>query len=350
MKTADLTIDRMPGITWRWLRLNDRRVSFSADGTAAEPVISGPDGITVTDGAALPALDAGAGKDFEQFIEGASSCGIDIPAGVKESAPVRLNFDFADGSHTLNRYGITVGGGSEATVIMDFRSAADAAGSAGIQTKIKLEDGALLHFVQIHRAGDSFHIINDLGAATGEKARIEVIHVIFSGKEVDIGSEIILHGDDSSADMQVGYIVRKDHQVDLSYLTPYIGKRGTSNLNVSGVLCDEAKKIFRGTIDFRKGCTDSVGDENESVLLMDDHVVNQSVPTILCDEENVEGNHGASIGKVDEELMFYMMTRGISYDEIYAMMAKAKLEAIFRQIPDRETVEELLEYNETCNG
>ena len=53
------------------------------------------------------------------------------------------------------------------------------------------------------------------------------------------------------------------------------------------------------------------GDEKEDVLLVGDNMVNQTIPLILCAEEDVEGNHGASIGKLDENMLFYAATRGI---------------------------------------
>lgn len=47
------------------------------------------------------------------------------------------------------------------------------------------------------------------------------------------------------------------------------------------------------------------------MLLVVDNMVNQTIPLILCAEEDVEGNHGASIGKPDENMLFYAATRGI---------------------------------------
>jgi Fe-S cluster assembly scaffold protein SufB len=70
---------------------------------------------------------------------------------------------------------------------------------------------------------------------------------------------------------------------------------------------------------------------------MDDNVRNQTIPVILCDEEDVEGNHGASIGKIDDELMFYMKSRGIDERSIYETMAKAFMDKVVAKIPDEET-------------
>ena len=100
----------------------------------------------------------------------------------------------------------------------------------------------------------------------------------------------------------------------------------------SGVLSDEAFKLFRGTIDFKKGCPGSVGNEKEDVLLLGDDVVNQTIPLILCEEEDVEGNHGASIGELDEKTLFYLMSRGFTKEAAQQMIARARLDAVANQI------------------
>ena len=74
------------------------------------------------------------------------------------------------------------------------------------------------------------------------------------------------------------------------------------------------QKVFRGTIDFKNGSSDSVGNEKETVLMLGENVVNKTVPLILCAEENVVGNHGATIGELDDETLFYFESRGIGRD------------------------------------
>ena len=98
----------------------------------------------------------------------------------------------------------------------------------------------------------------------------------------------------------------------------------------------EAKKLLRGTIDFVHGCVGAKGDEKEDVLLVGDNMVNQTIPLILCAEEDVEGNHGASIGKLDENMLFYAATRGIPPEEAQRLLTLAKIEAINSQIPSEE--------------
>ena len=104
-----------------------------------------------------------------------------------------------------------------------------------------------------------------------------------------------------------------------------------------GVLGDEAEKVFRGTIDFKNGAVGAKGAENEEVLLMDEKVRNKTVPLILCAEEDVEGSHGASIGRIDEGQVFYMESRGIPREKIYELMARAKLAQVAAKIGHEAT-------------
>ena len=71
---------------------------------------------------------------------------------------------------------------------------------------------------------------------------------------------------------------------------------------------------------------------------MDETVRNRTVPLILCAEEDVEGAHGASIGRIDDEQVFYMQSRGIPTDKIYELMAKARIGQIVAKIGDEDTV------------
>ena len=132
-------------------------------------------------------------------------------------------------------------------------------------------------------------------------------------------------------------MVSEDHTLDLNYVTAQRGKKTVSNFNFKGVLQDRARKTLRDTIDFRNGSAGSVGDEQEDVLLLAPPVVNKSVPVILCEEEDVDGRHGASIGRLSEDMLYYLETRGLSEKVATVMMVRGRLHSIEREIPDDET-------------
>ena len=142
--------------------------------------------------------------------------------------------------------------------------------------------------------------------------------------------------------MCLDYVLSQKEKADFNLVVNHRGKKTTSNIVADGVLREDAVKIFRGTIDLKHGAKGASGTEQENVLLMDDSVVNQTIPVILCDEDDVEGNHGASIGRLDEESLFYMQSRGLSLEAAYELVAEARMENAIHSIMDKR-VEEYIE-------
>jgi Fe-S cluster assembly protein SufD len=221
---------------------------------------------------------------------------------------------------------------------MTYISTAAAAGEASVQTKLLLGAGAMVKLVQVQLLGRGFVHINDVGADLAEAASLEVVQLALGADKIYDGVRAELTGEGSSFNAAVGYYGRRGQALDMNFIANHYGKKTTCTMSADGVLQQGARKLYRGTIDFKNGCAGAVGDEKETVLLLSDNVVNQTIPLILCSEEDVQGNHGASIGKLDEELLFYLMSRGFSEQEAVNMMAKAKIDALCRQIEDEETV------------
>jgi len=75
---------------------------------------------------------------------------------------------------------------------------------------------------------------------------------------------------------------------------------------------------------------------------MDPGVLNLSVPVLLCAEDDVEGEHAASSGRPDDNMMFYMMSRGLSEQEAKKMLVEAAFSAILSKVPDMSLQNEIL--------
>jgi len=328
MQSVNLKMNPLPAPTWRWLHINDCAVSFPDNPEGSPAAVDFSD---------FAEIRGGAGEEFNDYMQKANTA-FQIIEGT-EPNPIRLPFSFS-GETTLQRFGITLKEAAEAVFIMDF-SSDEKEGYAGIQTKVRLEDKAQLTLVQIHRCGDSFTLMNDLGISVGKEAAVKIIHVMLSGKQTVVGAEVTLQGDKSAVEVNNAYLVEQDHQLDMNYNIPIYGKQTRSDLVAKGVLRDTAKKTMRDTLDFKTGCAGSSGDEMEDVMLLSDGIINQSVPLILCQEEDVEGNHGASIGRLSRELLFYLESRGIPEADLYELLAKARLDAVINLIPDPETQEKL---------
>ena len=346
----ELEINPLPAKTWNWLRMNDTTLKEEVITEPGKMVITKPESLTVITepDPELLSITTGMGKEMDHFLD-AGNAEMQIfttKADTKEAEPLRMDFSYEDKGRVMNRIGIHLLPGSELTVIMNFTSDETSEGTAAVQTKIYAEENAVLHLVQVQRLGKSFRLLDDFGAKCGKKAEIRTVQLVLGGKDTYLGNYTALEGEQSSLESDIGYLAGGEGRVDMNLVALHTGKKTSSRMDAAGVLSEKATKIFRGTIDFRKGCAGSVGNEKEDVLLLDDTIVNQTIPLILCDEEDVEGNHGASIGKIDEELLFYLESRGISEDEVYAMMAKARINAICNKIFDEETRNQVQEYLE----
>jgi Fe-S cluster assembly scaffold protein SufB len=209
----------------------------------------------------------------------------------------------------------------------------------------ELSEEASLTVVLVRHANTAEKCFSDLQVNCKENARFHVIRVILGGQRSYDNFSVTLEGRGSSFQADIGYQLTGTEQYDVNCEAIHLGKRTESNIRSLGVLSQNAEKLLRGTIDFRTGCSGSVGGETEDVLLLDDTVVNKTVPTILCTEEDVSGNHGATIGRPDEQVLKYMASRGIEEDVAIKLMARAKLDAVIEKIPDEDLKQKIREEN-----
>ncbi len=205
----------------------------------------------------------------------------------------------------------------------------------------ELGRNAELAFIQLRRGGEDTEV-SQLRVRCAEKARFAWYRIVLGGSATYDDCSVLLEGTQSSFTADLGYQLQGNEKLDVNCQVIHTGKQTESCITASGVLSDHAFKLLRGTIDLRTGCSGAEGNETENVLLLSDTVHNQSVPVILCSEEDVVGNHGTTIGRLDEELVYYLESRGMEQEAIYALMAKARLDAVIRKLPDRKLRSELL--------
>ena len=132
------------------------------------------------------------------------------------------------------------------------------------------------------------------------------------------------------------YLGKNTDKIDMNYYMGLNEKNSISNINVQGSLSDKSYKSFKGTIDFYEGSSKSIGKEIENCILLSDEAISRSLPVLLCHEEDVEGAHGVSTGKIDDDKLFYLMSRGISEKESKKLIINANYNTIINNIPDEE--------------
>ncbi len=308
-------------------------------------VLGDPNGDTSARDASQ-AVRTGMGADVDDLYisMGAETDIYTVSESVKADKPIILRHDFKDGESVLSSQVIHAKKNSEVTVIIVCTSEKEANGFSSVSTRLLAEEGAKITLVKTQLLGDGFVHLYDIGGACLEKGKIDLVTLELGGSKVYSSAYINLAGDNSVYNSNLGYLCRDDHNLDMNYVADQRGKKTDASMQFKGVLMDTAAKTFRGTLDFKSGSSGSVGDEQEDALLLSPDVINRTMPVILCQEEDVEGRHGATIGELSEDLLFYMQCRGIDEDEAKRIMIKARLESVSRLIPDAEIMQKVQYY------
>lgn len=238
------------------------------------------------------------------------------------------------------------------------------------QININYEDNSYCDFIIIYKSDDNgrhfHHLVENTKSSNNSKGSITYINLLndnsinmiainndcldhssITHNIYDIGSNIKINNICSNvytgAENYLNniYLGFDSNVIDMNYYLNNLGKDSKNIMRVEGVLNDKAHKIFRGTIDFVLGCSDAIGDENENCILLSDKCVSRSLPQMLCHEENVVGAHGVSSGKVDENKLFYIMSRGYNKKDAEKLIVMANLNKIINEIVDEDIQNEI---------
>ena len=121
----------------------------------------------------------------------------------------------------------------------------------------------------------------ETNGACAENGQVELIQILLGRGAVYSDGHVELNGTGAGFNAGIGYLGQREQTIDLNLVVNHWRQKTTSEINAAGALKDDARKVFRGTIDFKRGSAGSVGNEQETVLMLGDGVVNKTVPLIL---------------------------------------------------------------------
>mgnify|MGYP002710462799 FL=1 len=261
----------------------------------------------------------------------------------KEKAEAEIDFKFDDENSVLiDDIEITANENTKSTVIIKYTSNQESENYHNGIIKAKAEKNSELNIVLINlmntKSNNFLAIENDFE----ENAKINYTIIDFGGKNSITNYYSNLKGDNCDNQLNTIYLGKENQLFDLNYIGELRGKKSNIDIEVQGALKDVAKKHFKGTIDFKKGCKKATGNENEACMLLSDTAKSIALPMLLCSEEEVEGNHSSSAGKIGEKELFYIMSRGFELKEAMKLMVRARFNKILENIKNVELKDEIL--------
>ena len=268
---------------------------------------------------------------------------INIDKNVNE--PIVIDFELDDKQNVLiDNVTIKAEEGTNATVILKYKTQNDAVdafhnGVCNVTAKANSKLKVIILNL-LNKNSENYYSMNN---KTEENAILEYIIADFGGRRTVTNYYSNLIGNTSNNSVNTMYIGTGTQELDQNYIAEVYGKKANIDIEVYGALKDTATKNFKGTIDFKTGCKKAIGNENEYCMLLSKTAKSKALPMLLCSEDDVQGNHSNSAGKIDEDKLYYIMARGISKKEAQKLIVKAKFSGVLEKLQDEDLKNELIE-------
>jgi len=210
-----------------------------------------------------------------------------------------------------------------------------------IELKCKKDTSTLIEIVDDVEKGNLLNIFGNVDLE--ENSSIKIVLISFSSRDVkaDITCNI---EENASANIDVAAIASEKIKKSFDIKTIHLKGNSNSLTKMYGVLLDSAKLEFLGTSDIKKGAKKSKTRQEGKIADLSVNGNGQVSPILKIAEDDVKASHGAALGKIPEDSLFYMMTRGLTKKEASGLITIGYLKPIVQEISSPEVKEHLLNY------
>lgn len=203
------------------------------------------------------------------------------------------------------------------------------------------KDGAKVQFASVHHLNSSTTDYTIRRALVGNDASIEwIIGEMNSG---DSASETlsVLKGNGSNSDAKVIAVGSGSQKLNYTTKAIHFGKSSDSQMITRAVMREQATAIINGITKIEKGATKANGEQTEKVLMLSPKARGDANPILLIDEDDVTAGHAASVGQVNQEQIYYLMSRGISREQAERLIIYGFLAPVVSDIPLEQLQQQL---------
>ena len=262
-----------------------------------------------------------------------------VPEGVTIDAPLVSQFWSAGSGSAVLPHSLVIGGkGSRFQYVDEFLSGdrqetALASGSA----EVFLEESANVGYVALqHWSIKTWQFANQR-FQLGRDSHLNAVAIALGGQMARLRVEAILEGPGSSADLKGLFFGTGDQAFDFRTLQDHVGPHTTSDLLFKGALRDRAKSVYVGVVRVEPEARGSSSNQANRNLLLSDKAKATSEPILeILNNDILRCSHGATVGPVDPEHLFYLESRGIPHPVAERMLVQGFLGEVLDRIPVRQ--------------
>jgi Fe-S cluster assembly protein SufD len=285
-------------------------------------------------GAVVPATD---GK-FASLAAALAEDGVVVyvPKGVELGRPLHSVL-WAPARHGVHfsRVLIVVDDGASATYVHETASPTEAEGSAihaGI-VEIALGAGARLTFVELQSWGEHVWNITHERARLGRDASLNWIFGAVGSHLTKNFTEIDLDGPGAEGRMSGFYFADGDQHLDHDTQQNHLAPGGTSDLLFKGALLDRSRSVWQGMIYVAPGAQKTDGYQANRNLVLSPQARADSIPGLEILADDVRCTHGATVGQLEQEPVYYLMSRGLPRQDAERLVVDGFFAPVLERVP-----------------
>jgi Fe-S cluster assembly protein SufD len=258
-----------------------------------------------------------------------------VPDGVTAALPIRI-FHWLDGAGRLAapRTVVMLGREARATVIEELLSA-DAEGVSFHDggTEVLLAEGSKLVYGTLQDWGRNVVHCSNHRARVGAGAELQWIQTMLGAQMAKANSYFDLAGEGAQAFVN-GFLFGDERQhFHLHTLQRHLVPHTTSDLLIKSCLKDRARSVYQGLIQVSEGAQHTDAYQANRNLLLSESARADSIPGLEILANDVRCTHGATIGHVDAEQMYYLMARGLPRLEAQRLIVEGFFAPVLDRIP-----------------
>ncbi|MDR0544601.1 MAG: Fe-S cluster assembly protein SufD [Odoribacteraceae bacterium] len=239
-----------------------------------------------------------------------------------------------------------IGNNAAATILACDHTLSDNAFFSNNATEVSLGDGATLDYYHVQNQHVEASQVNSLFVSQGRASRLDATVITLYGGLARNNIFVTLAGEEAECNLHGMYLSDKKQRVDNFTSVDHAAPRCRSNELFKGVLDDSATANFTGRVIVRPGARKTEAYQANHNLLISDAARVNTRPQLVIDADDVKCTHGATVGQLDDEAMFYLRSRGIGESEARLMMMFGFAHEIVGRVrlaPLREQIDDLVD-------
>ncbi|WHY85290.1 Fe-S cluster assembly protein SufD [Neobacillus novalis] len=268
-----------------------------------------------------------------------------IPKNVEIAEPIQAVYIHDDAEANLFNHVIVVAeDNSSVTYVENYISTMEVSTTvANILAEVIVNANAKVTFGAVDTLAKGITTYVNRRGVVGRDGRIEwALGLMNEGNTISENTTNLI-GDGSYGDTKTVVVGRGEQTQNFTTKIVHFGKNSEGYILKHGVMKDSATSIFNGIGKIEHGASKSNAEQESRVLMLSEKARGDANPALLIDEDDVTAGHAASVGRVDNVQLYYLMSRGIPKKEAERLVIHGFLAPVVNQLPIEGVKKQLTE-------